>query len=430
MPISESFNQRLESTLPSIISKFRTPFIIYDEAGIRETLRRMKTAFASAELQFREFYAVKALPKPWIMEIIHSEGCGFDCSSIPELRLARAAGASPEEIIFTSNNTAPEEFEEALAHGGCILNLDDEVFLDKIPGPFPELICFRVHPGNRHPAKEQRDKVDVSSKYGVRIERLVDLYRQAKAKGAKRFGIHGMFFSNDLDYRDLVGSVGLLLELAANLRDELGIAVEFIDFGGGIGIPYRPNDQEFDIERFAIECSKLVGGFRNKYGFAPKLFAESGRYVTGPHGILINRVVNTYHKYGDFIGVQVAMPALMRVGIYPTAYHQCTTLDPNGVTKAGARGRFTVAGSICEGCDVLARDMEMAIAQEGDLIRTDDCGAHAIAMAFNYNGRCRPQELLYHENSVIRRICRAETPADLDCRHQGLEADEHLLKIG
>jgi len=429
MAISASFGDRLTRTLPQIIEKFKLPFLIYDKEGIQQTIRNMKRDFMNEGVKFQEFYAVKALPKPKILDIIRAEGCGFDCSSIPELRWARAAGARPENIIFTSNNTAPEEFEEALGHGGCILNLDDEIFIDKVPGTFPELICFRVHPGSRHPAKEQKDKVDVSSKYGVPIERVVDAYRRAKAKGAKRFGIHGMFFSNDLDYRDLVASVKLLLELCGQLWDELGIAVEFLDFGGGIGIPYRPTDHEFDMKTFAFVCARLLEEFQRKYGFVPELFAESGRYVTGPHGVLINRVQNIYHKYSDFIGVQVAMPALMRVAIYSTAYHQCTVLDSRGVPRQGPGGKFTVAGSICEGCDVLARDMELVRAFEGDLVRTDDCGAHAIAMAFNYNGRYRPQELLSSLQGDVRRICRAETFNDLDRRHCGLDSSENVLSI-
>ncbi|OHA16733.1 MAG: hypothetical protein A3C79_00115 [Candidatus Taylorbacteria bacterium RIFCSPHIGHO2_02_FULL_45_28] len=429
MPILKSFSDRLHPALPAIIKKFGTPFLIYDEEGIRDSLRRLKRAFSAHLIPFQEFYAVKALPKPDIMDIIHSEGCGFDCSSIPELRLARAAGAKPENIIFTSNNTAPEEFEEALANGGCILNLDDEIFVDEIPGPFPELICFRVHPGNRHPAPDQQNKVDVSSKYGVPFERIIEVFRKAEIKGAKRFGIHGMFFSNDLDYQHLVGSVRLLLELAGQIWRELRISLEFLDFGGGMGIPYRPTDREFDVESFAFECGKLLGKFRHDYGFVPKLYAESGRWVTGTHGVLINRAMNRYRKYSEFIGVQVAMPALMRVAIYSTAYHQCSVLDPNGIPREGQRGKFTVAGSICEGCDVLARDMEMAVAYEGDLIQTDDCGAHAIAMAFNYNGRCRPQELLWKMHSIVRRICRAETYDDLDMRHRGLCSDEHVLHL-
>jgi diaminopimelate decarboxylase len=428
MTISNSFRQRLTKVFPRTVEKFGAPFIIYDEIGIRETLQRMNSAFAAHSIDFKEFYAVKALPKPKILDIIHSEGCGFDCSSISELRLARAAGARPEDIIFTSNDTSPEEFAEAVAHGGCILNLDDETFIDKVPGPFPELICFRVNPGSRHPAEDQKDLVDVSSKYGVPIERIPAVCARAKEKGAKRIGIHGMFFSNDLNYRNLVSSVKLLLEIAAQLKDELGIEIEFLDFGGGIGIPYRPEDQEFDMEAFAAECARLLAEFKEKYGFVPKLYAESGRYVTGPHGVLINPVLNLYTKYSEFIGVSVAMPALMRVGIYPKAYHQCVTLDPNGVPRAGEMKNYTVAGPICEGSDVLARNMAMVIARLGDYIETDGCGAHAIAMAFNYNGRTRPLELLICADGTVIVICRAETVEDLERRHQGLEGPEFMLE--
>ena len=431
--MSRSFQERLFPALPAIIRKFGSPFHIYDELEIRETIRSFKAAFASQSITFKEFYAVKALPKPAVMEIMKGEGCGFDCSSIPELRLARNAGAELEDIMFTSNNTSQEEFREAQQNGGCILNLDDEIFIDRIPDTFPELICFRLNPGRRKTGDEVNSIIGnpVDSKYGVPIERIVNVYRCARAKGAKRFGLHTMVCSNDLNYKHMVKTVELLLEVAGDLQHFIGINLEFINMGGGIGIPYRLGDEKFNIEMLASECSRLLDRFSatHNYGYMPKLFMESGRAITGPHGVLVNQVINTYKKYRNFIGVEVAMPALMRVGMYSSAYHHHSLLNPDGSVKISSDTVATIAGSICEGCDVLAKDIQIQQPDDGDIIITHDTGAHGSAMGFNYNGRTRPQELMLYMNSTVRRICRAETYDDLDIRHRGLEGEEHVIKL-
>ena len=429
MPMSSSFQKRLFPRLPMIVEKFGSPFHIYDERGIRDGLRRLNVAFANQGLEFREYYAVKALPKPAIMDIILSEWCGFDCSSIPELRLARGAGARPEDIMFTSNNTSFEEFHEALCRGGCILNIDDESLIDKIPGRFPQLICFRVNPGHRKTGNEVNTIIGdpVDSKYGVPIESIVSVYKKAMQKGAKIFGLHTMVCSNDLNYRHMVSTARILFEVAADLKRQLGISLEFINMGGGIGIPYRPDQKEFEIELFARACRGLTDEFEKKIQYVPKLFLESGRWVTGPHGVLVNKVINVYKKYKQFIGVEVAMPGLMRVGMYATAYHHCTLLDANGVIKDGVLSEQTVAGSICENCDVLAKNILLPTAEVGDIMITADTGAHGSAMGFNYNGRLRPQELLLCDDGTVRRICRGETYEDLNVRHLGLDGPEHVL---
>ncbi len=429
MATSQSFLKRLIPNLMPIVDKFGTPFHIYDESGIRETLQGMKKSFSSRDINFKEFYAVKALPKPAIMKIVKSEGCGFDCSSIPELRLARDAGAEPEDIMFTSNNTSQEEFREAQAHNGCILNLDDATFINKVPAPFPELICFRLNPGKEKTGEHVNEIIGnpVDSKYGVPIEKIDIAYGKAKSRGAKRFGLHTMVCSNDRDYNHLAGTLAILLRTASGLYIRRGIVVEFLNVGGGIGIPYRPNDQPFDMEAFANVARSQLADFRELNGFTPRLFMESGRYVTGPHGVLVNRVINVYEKYKNFVGVEVAMPALMRVGMYSSAYHHCTVLDKYGVPKDGPTKIVTIAGSICENCDVLARDILLPVVEEGDFILTHCTGAHGSAMGFNYNGRTRPQELLYESGYFVSRICRAETYDDLERRHCGLSSSEHLF---
>lgn len=442
------FEQRLFKALPQIIAKFGTPFHIYDEMGIRDTLRGMKETFASRKLPFKEFYAVKALPKPAIMDIVKNEQCGFDCSSIPELRLARNAGAKPEDIMFTANDVGRIEFVEALSHGGCIMNLDDIVYVKKLADvceemdcPFPELISFRLNPGTHKTGDAVNSIIGepLEAKYGVPIEKIGEAYRLVAEMVAKRhpgrkqrYGLHTMVCSNDLDYTHLVATYRLLLEVADQLEKELGIKLEFVNVGGGLGIPYRLTDTPFNLAAFADECRKLTDAFIDAHGYAPAIYMESGRYVTGPHGVLINRVINMTEKYKTFVGVEAAMPALMRVGIYKTAYHHCILLNPDGSPiEEGSRPiiKATVAGPICENCDVLGRDIEMPAPREGDLVMTRATGAHAIAMCFNYNGRTRVQELLEIPYGNVRRICRAETFDDLEVRHQGLGGEEHVVHI-
>ncbi len=445
MPMSEQFRKRLYPLLPQIIEKFGTPFHIYDEQGIRDSLQRLKLAFSSQNLQFKEYFAVKALCKPAIMNIIKSEDCGFDCSSIPELRLARNAGGLPDDIMFTSNNTSNDEFAEALASGGSIINLDGIEFVEKIlrvNGKLPKTLSFRLNPGLRKTGDEVNTIIGnpVDSKYGVPIEEIVAAFALAKQVNDQtgnivEWGLHTMVCSNDLNYKHHVSTYKLLLDIAQNLYDNLGIKLSFVNIGGGIGTPYRLEEQEFNIEQLAIECAVLSRQFEEKNGWTPKIYMESGRWVTGPHGVLINRVINIYKKYKNFVGVEAAMPALMRPGMYG-AYHHCTLLDSLGrPIQEGERPwvKVTVAGSICENCDVLARDIWLPEPRVGDLIQTDNTGAHGSVMCFNYNGRPRIQELLLkypmQASPSVSRICRAETFEDLERRHQDLNGPEHLLKL-
>jgi diaminopimelate decarboxylase len=433
--MSPALMERLRKAIPTLAERFGTPCLVYDEIGIRQTVRGLLGAFKNAGLDFKEYYAVKAWPHPVVLKILKEMGCGFDCSSISELRKARAAGATPDDIMFTSNNTSQAEFKEAQAYGGCILNLDDEIFIDKVK-PFPKLISFRLNPGDYKTGDEVNSIIGEpkDSKYGVPIERIVDVYKLARNAGAEEFGLHTMVCSNDRNYKHMVSTVSLLLKVAADLRTQAGICLKFINMGGGIGIPYRPMDQTFDIEGLAKESRKLVDAFEAEYGYRPKLLMESGRYITGPHGALVNRVINVYEKYKKYAGVEVAMPGVMRVGMYPnSAYHQCTILGPDGIEPRGELYPITVAGSICENCDVLARDMPLPPVREGDFVITHDAGAHGSAMGFNYNGRTRPQELMIGADGVIRRITRAETEDDLDRRYENIESldlSRELAEIG
>jgi diaminopimelate decarboxylase len=281
MPMSADFEQRLYPMLERIVAHYGTPFHIYDETGIRQTGERLKQVFADVD-GFREYFAVKALPNPRVLAIMHAMGFGFDCSSPAELMLSRGIGARGEELMFTSNNTARSEFETAAADGGCILNLDDISLVPKVP-VFPELICFRYNPGPRRTGNAIIGN-PVEAKYGLTHEQLTEAYRLAMARGARRFGLHAMVVSNERNYRSMVQTVQMLLELAESVSAELGIRFDFINMGGGLGIPYRPEDPPLDLAALGVEVTGLFRGFRARNGYAPRLYMESGRYMTGRTG--------------------------------------------------------------------------------------------------------------------------------------------------
>ncbi len=405
MPMSNAFKERLFPVLPQLAEHFGTPFHIYDEAGIRETGAALQRAFAGVP-RFREYYAVKALPNPRILALMRELGFGFDCSSVAELELARAAGARGEDIMFTSNNTSAEEFEAAALDGGCILNLDDISLVAKVPR-MPELVCFRYNPG---PARSGNSIIGnpVEAKYGVAHDQLLDAFRAAQARGARRFGLHTMLASNERDYRYVVQTVRMLLDVIAWAGKELSIRFEFINMGGGLGIPYRPEDEAFDVAALGNEASALLAAFRQREGYAPAVFMESGRYITGPHGVLVTRAINRKDTYRHFVGVDACMSALMRPGMYG-AYHH---IDVLGKTPTAADAPVDVVGSLCENNDKFAIERPLPPVDDGDLLVIHDTGAHGHAMGFNYNGRLRPQELLLGANGQVERIRRAETLQD------------------
>ena len=405
MPMSLDFQQRLSAQLPAIAAHFGTPFHIYDAAGIGATVAGLQQAFAGVA-GFREFYAVKALPNPRILALLRAAGCGFDCSSVAELLLARQVGAQPEDIMFTSNNTSAEEFAVAAQDGGCILNLDDLSLVAKVP-VMPELVCFRYNPG----AGRSGNAIigtPLEAKYGVPHEQLLAAYRAAQARGARRFGLHTMLASNERDHRYMVQTIEMLLQVAAWIEAELGIRLEFINMGGGLGIPYRPEDAAFDVEALGREAARLLDAYRARHGQAPALHMESGRYVTGAHGVLVTRAINRKDGYRTYIGVDACMSALMRPGMYG-AYHH---IDVLGKALPANAPLVDVVGALCENNDKFAVQRPLAPVEDGDLLLIHDTGAHGHAMGFNYNGRLRPQELLLRADGRVERIRRAETLAD------------------
>ena len=405
MPMSADFKNRLNADLKEVAAYFGTPFHIYDEKGILETCQALKNAFAGARF-FREYFAVKALPNPAILALIRQAGFGFDCSSITELMLSRQVGARGEDIMFTSNNTTLEEFQLAAADGGCLLNLDDITLVPKVP-EMPELICFRYNPGPRRGGNAIIGKPE-EAKYGVSHEQLVDAYRAARDRGAKRFGLHTMLVSNELQADYMVETTRMLLEQVERISAELGIVFEFINIGGGLGIPYRPDQAPLDLAGMGLQITALLTAFEEQHGYQPQLFLESGRYVTGPHGVLVTTAVNEKNIYRRYVGVDACMSALMRPGMYG-AYHH---IEVVGKPQGGNERVVDVVGSLCENNDKFAIQRPLPDITPGDLLLIQDTGAHGHSMGFNYNGKLRPKELLLRCDGSVELIRREETPAD------------------
>ncbi len=411
MPMSKEFQERLFPILPAVIKHFGTPFHIFDEKGIVDSGEGLKSAFKNIT-GFQEFYAVKALPNPAILKIMKNLGFGLDCSSASELILGRRLGFSADRIMLSSNNTFDELFKLALAGSGCILNLDDLTMIDKITD-FPELICFRYNPGERRTGSRFIG-IPVEAKYGLRHDQVIEAYRTAIERGARRFGIHTMVISNERDYRYMVETVRMMLEIIELVSGALSIKFDFFNIGGGIGIPYRPDDKPFDILSLVKEAEILLGEFSKKHGYIPVLLMECGRYLTGPHGVLVTTVINRMSKYREYIGVDAAtMSANPRPAIYDTAYHHITILNPDGTEKHGDEKLMDVVGPLCENSDKFARQRLLPETIPGDILVQHDTGAHSPAMGGNYNGWLRPQQLLLKTDGTVELIKRAETLEDL-----------------
>ncbi len=405
MPMSTDYRRRLFPALVDIAAEFGTPFHIYDETGIRDTGAKLQKAFAGVA-GFQEYFAVKALPNPRIMEIMQEMGFGFDCSSIAELILARRIGSRGDALMFTSNNTSAKDFEAAAQDGGCILNLDDISLISKA-GRMPELVCFRYNPGPRRTGNAIIGN-PVEAKYGVAHHQLLEAYRAARAAGAKRFGLHTMLASNELNSTYMTQTVEMLLEISEWIYRNLNIRFEFINMGGGLGIPYRPQDPFFDLQSLGHAVTERFRKFRTRQGYCPRLYMESGRYMTGPHGVLVTQAINRKEIYRTYIGVDASMSALMRPAMYG-AYHHIDVLGKESVAQTE---RVDVVGSLCENNDKFAIDRKLPKIDPGDLLAIHDAGAHGHAMGFNYNGNLRPKELLMRPNGQIELIRRAETTAD------------------
>jgi len=395
--------------LERIIAQYPTPFHLYDEGAIRRNARRFLEAFSWVPGGFANFFAVKALPNPYILEILKEEGMGADCSSLPELLLADAAGIRGEEIMFTSNDTPALEFKKAVELG-AVVNLDDLThisFLDKHAG-LPELLSLRYNPG---PLKKGNAIIGnpQESKYGFTREQIVEGYRILKERGVRRLGLHTMVASNELNPDYFVETASLLFDLAVEIAERLGIRLEFVNLGGGIGIPYRPEQSAVDLVRVSGGIERLYREKIVAHHLDPlRVVMECGRVVTGPYGYLVARVLHRKETYKRFIGLDASMANLMRPGMYG-AYHHITVMGKEGVP---AEELCDVTGSLCENNDRFAIDRRLPEISPGDVIVIHDTGAHGHAMGFNYNGKLRSAELLLREDGSVKLIRRAETPAD------------------
>jgi len=403
--MSTSYHKRLSKILPQIVDTFGTPFHIYDEKGIMETCEKLTSSFANID-GFKEFFAVKALPNPSIMKIMQKMGFGFDCSSIPEIQLSRQIGSFNEDIMFTSNNTSIPQFETAIKNDGCILNLDDISLISKLID-IPDLICFRYNPGLRRNGNKIIGN-PVESKYGVSHDQISDAYLQAKKLGVNRFGIHTMLASNELDYNYMVETTQMLLDIVEQIHKKLDITFEFINIGGGLGIPYTPEAKPFNLDSMAAEITRIFKLFKKNNGWVPKLYMESGRYITGPHGVLVTSVINHKNTYRKYVGVDASMSALMRPGMYD-AYHH---IHIHGKNESAPLKKVDVVGALCENIDKFAVQRSLPDTIEGDILVIHDTGAHGHSMGFNYNGHLRPKELLLKTDSSVELIRRAETVDD------------------
>jgi diaminopimelate decarboxylase len=400
MPIAEQFEARLQADLPAIAEHFGTPFHIYDERGIVAGVERLLDAFEG--LPFAEYYAVKALPNLTILRILRAQGLGMECSSIAELELAARAGARGEELFFTSNNTTREEFEAALALG-AIVNVDDLSLVDKLPGA-PAVFSLRFNPGPER-LGDRLIGAPQEAKFGLRRDQLERAFSRGRELGAARFGLHAMIASNVLEVQPLLATIAMLLALEELVYRELGIALEFVNAGGGLGIPYRPGEEGLDVEELGCGTRKLLQAHEARTGRLPKLLFEAGRWITGPHGVLVTRVVNRMSKWREYAGVDAGIAALLRPAMYPDAYHHVTLHGDRGERPLES---IDVVGSLCENNDKFAIQRHLPRLREGDLLLVHDTGAHSHAMGFNYNGRLRPQELLLRSDGSVELIRRRE----------------------
>ena len=400
-----------------VIEQHPTPLHIYDEKGIRENARRLKSAFAGVH-GFKEYFAVKALPNPFILRILKDEGFGADCSSLPELLLAESAGILGEDIMFSSNDTPADEFVKAKSLG-AIINLDDISHISALEvalaghGGLPSLVCCRYNPGPLKQGNAIIGKPE-EAKYGFTRQQLFEGYGILRDKGIRRFGLHTMVASNELDPRYFIETAVLLFDLVVALSRELGIRFDFVNIGGGIGIPYRPAQVAVPYEAVARGVEEAYQRIIVAAGLAPLRFnLECGRTITGPYGYLVTQVRHLKHTYKDYVGTDACMANLMRPGMYG-AYHHITVLGQAGRAKVGlpADHRYDVTGSLCENNDKFAIDRLLPEVEPGDILVIHDTGAHGHSMGFQYNGKLRSAELLWRENGDVLQIRRAEMPAD------------------
>ena len=412
--------------IEEIVKSYPTPFHLYDEKGIRENAKAVKEAFAWNP-GFREYFAVKATPNPFLLNILREYGCGADCSSMTELMLSHEIGMSGEEIMFSSNDTPAEEFVYANEIGATI-NLDDFThidFLEKAIGKFPKTMSLRYNPGGVYTLSNGIMDNPGDAKYGMTKEQLKEAFKLLKEKGAKHFGIHAFLASNTVtnEYYPMLAKI--LFELAVKLKEETGVHIAFINLSGGIGIPYRPDQEPNDILAIGDGVRRVYEEILVPAGMDDvALCTELGRFMMGPYGALVTKAIHEKHTYKEYVGVDACAVNLMRPAMYG-AYHHVTVM---GKEDGPCDHMYDVVGSLCENNDKFAIDRMLPEICKGDLLFIHDTGAHGFAMGYNYNGKLKSSEILLHEDGSFEMIRRAETPKDYFATFDCFPIYEKLLE--
>lgn len=398
-----------KEALENIVEQFPTPFHLYDEAGIRRTARLLNQAFAWNE-GFKEYFAVKATPNPYILQILREEGCGADCSSYTELLMSDAVGFKEHEVMFSSNATPAEDFVLAKKQG-VIINLDDFThidFLEKVAG-LPETICCRYNPGGHFTIENNIMDNPGEAKYGMTHEQILEAYNILKAKGVKHFGMHAFLASNTVTNEYYPELARILFNVAVEIKEKTGVELEFINLSGGVGIAYKPEQQENDILAIGEGVRKVYEEVLVPAGMGKvKIFSELGRFMLAPNGALVTKAIHQKHTHKEYIGCDACAANLMRPAIYGS-YHHITVM---GKENAPCDHKYDVTGGLCENSDKFAIDRMLPEVEIGDLLYIHDTGAHGFAMGYNYNGKLRSAEILLQEDGSAKMIRRAETPKD------------------
>ena len=396
--------------LQEITAQFPTPFHLYDEKGIRENAKAVKEAFAWNK-GFKEFFAVKATPNPFLIQILQEYGCGCDCSSMTELMMSKAIGCKEGDIMFSSNDTPEEEFKYANEIGG-IINLDDITHIESVEravGYIPKVISCRYNPGGVF--KISNDIMDNpgDAKYGMTTEQIFEAFKILKEKGAEEFGIHAFLASNTVTNEYYPTLAKILFELAVELKEKTGADIKFINLSGGIGVDYKPEQEKNDISIIGANVHKVYDEVLKPAGMDDiAIYTELGRFMLAPYGCLVTKAIHEKHTYKEYIGVDACAANLMRPAIYG-AYHHITVA---GKENAPCDHVYDVTGSLCENNDKFAIDRKLPKIDMGDYLIIHDTGAHGFSMGYNYNGKLRSAELLLKENGDVQMIRRAETPRD------------------
>ncbi len=415
-----------KEVVEDIASHYPTPFHIYDEKGIRENVMNLKKAF-SWNKGFKEYFAVKANPNPFLINILREYGCGCDCSSKPELMISKTVGAVGDDIMFSSNDTPIDEFKYCNDLGG-IINLDDITHIsavEKSCGSLPKKMSCRYNPGGVIKISNNIMDNPGDAKYGMTTEQIYEAFAIMKEKGVEEFGIHSFLISNTVTNEYYPMLAKLLFELAVDLNKKLGVHISFINLSGGVGIPYTPDQEPNDI--FAIG-----EGVREEYEkiLVPAgmgdvaIYTELGRFMLGPYGALVTKAINEKHTHKEYIGVDACAANLMRPAIYG-AYHHITVL---GKEDEECSHKYDVTGSLCENCDKFAVDRMLPKIDMGDYLYIHDSGAHGFSMGYNYNGKLRSSEILLKQDGSYQMIRRAETVQDYFATFDCFDFYDDLIK--